>query len=82
MMDTFAGIKWTAVILVKSAVGNFYNRHMQRSTWARIGYINDMRLHTVFIVGKSSSKKLQPLLEEESAMYGDILQCNYTDGYK
>ena len=72
----------SAVFLVKSAVKNFMNRQILRNTWGEIASINDMRLQTIFILGRSSDEKLQSLILEEAEEYGDILQYDYYDDYK
>ena len=64
------------VILILSAPRNFENRLRMRSFT-----INDEIPELLFVLGKVEDDDLQKSLEEESRIFGDILQISFPDSY-
>ncbi|XP_078481894.1 lactosylceramide 1,3-N-acetyl-beta-D-glucosaminyltransferase A-like isoform X1 [Ciona intestinalis] len=67
--------------LVKSAAWLSLRRFFVRKTWGSVDTINGHRFGLIFIVGSTTNEEQQKLLEQENAMYGDILQCDVIDDY-
>lgn len=60
---------------VKSVPGNFEQRQAVRKTWGQEGiFQNGLRVHLVFLLGRSSQDDLDSLLSYESQYFGDLLQ--------
>uniref|UniRef100_F7AGH4 Hexosyltransferase n=1 Tax=Ciona intestinalis TaxID=7719 RepID=F7AGH4_CIOIN len=67
--------------LVKSASWLALRRFFVRKTWGSVDTINGHRFGLIFIVGSTTNEEQQKLLEQENAMYGDILQSDVIDDY-
>ena len=65
---------------VPISVGRFSNRNLIRRTWANTELNRNMRV--VFLIGKSSSEKLNTLIKLEYSIYGDIVQEDFLDDYR
>ncbi|XP_048781089.1 beta-1,3-galactosyltransferase brn-like isoform X2 [Ostrea edulis] len=76
--STCAGVPEVLVItLVKSAAGNFKQRHYIRKTWGKDAKKKNLRL--VFLLGHN--KENQFMVEYENNMEGDIVQQDFHDNY-
>ena len=65
---------------------NFDYRQTARQTWLNATSYNgdkmSLRLTHVFLMGMSAvESQLQKQIEEESAIYGDIVQTDFIDSY-
>lgn len=73
------------LLAIKSTAAQIERRAVLRDTWGRAGRIRGRRVKLVFLMGRSNDKVqsygLQPLLEWESARYGDILQWDFVDSF-
>ena len=69
------------IFVVKSAADNFEAREILRRTWAGVSYLEGFQFASIFVIGKINNK-IQALVDEEYARYGDILQVNTTDEYR
>lgn len=65
------------ITLVKSAAGNFKQRHYIRSTWGIDAKKRNLRL--VFLLGYN--KENQFMVEYERNMHGDIVQQDFQENY-
>lgn len=75
------------IYIIKSAAGNIQKRNSIRSTWGSIYKLYNAQYSIIFAVGEinkqfNSHEKIQRSVEKENGLYGDILQCKYTDNYK
>lgn len=85
------------VILVISSPDNFQRRNAIRSSWAKIFHSEKHRrvfngmldsygvenlVKTVFLLGKSDSKETQKMVNNEVALYDDIVSADFNDNYK
>ena len=94
VIDSENGSDIFLLIYVHTAVDHFVRRDRIRRTWGsesnyRIQQVLDdgkvirMKVRTVFILGLSVSRPfLQPALEAEARLYGDIVQENFDDTYR
>ena len=74
------------VACIPTKMNNFDNRQTARQTWLNAtiysGDKTSLRLTHVFVMGKSAvESQLQKQIEEESAIYGDIVQTDFIDSY-
>lgn len=74
------GEKITLIAMVLTRADSFRNRKMIRSTWASSALFPKLR--AIFILGTSYNKTLENLIQEESELYGDIVQEDYLDTYR
>ncbi|XP_071521741.1 beta-1,3-galactosyltransferase 2-like isoform X2 [Panulirus ornatus] len=68
------------VTYVHSAISRVDQRRDTRSTWANSS-IPGLNMTVVYMVGRAKNKKEEKIVEEESRLYHDIVQGNYTDHY-
>ncbi|KAL3314413.1 Beta-1,3-galactosyltransferase 5 [Cichlidogyrus casuarinus] len=68
-----------AVFLVKSAVGNVYNRSVLRDTWFKD--LKRYNFRAYFILGLSCERS-QELISQEAQLHNDIIQANFKDYYR
>lgn len=80
----------SVVVLVNSAPGNFERRKIARQTWISQLRMEPSRRYSrtainlagfMFVLGQSNDPSVQNRIEDESNMYGDILQIEMIDTY-
>ncbi|VVC44289.1 Glycosyl transferase, family 31 [Cinara cedri] len=69
------------LILVKSSLKHFERRNIIRKTWGKENRFSDVPTRTVFILGMSYDIDLQKRINDEHAIYGDIVQYDFVDEY-
>ncbi|XP_063699288.1 beta-1,3-galactosyltransferase brn [Culicoides brevitarsis] len=72
------------VILVKSALDHFENRHVIRQSWGYEKRFSDVIIRTVFLLGVPNTKEMTELsakIKLEAEKYKDIVQGNFSDSY-
>ena len=69
------------IVYVHSAIYRVERRKIIRETWGSALNYN-LPLSVVFMVGKSKNDTEAEIVRRESEIYHDIVQGNYTDGYK
>ena len=69
------------LIIVHSATDNFQRRRIIRETWANKNLFANLNLRIVFLFGLTKVKTTQELIENESIVYGDVIQGNFLDTY-
>lgn len=70
-----AGNQTVLLLGIKSVPGHFEQRQAVRKTWGQEGlFQKGLRVHMVFLLGRSSQGDLDPLLSFESQYFGDLLQ--------
>ncbi|XP_062406268.1 N-acetyllactosaminide beta-1,3-N-acetylglucosaminyltransferase 4-like [Sardina pilchardus] len=73
------------LLAVKSTALHAERRAAVRDTWGQAGKIQGRRIKLVFLMGRSEDQvqgqSLQPLLQQESLLYGDILQWDFMDRF-
>jgi len=75
-------VKLEILILVHSRMSGIVRRDTLRQTWLTITKENTSpAFRHVFIVGTNHNQMQQILLEQEAALYGDIVQQNFYDAY-
>lgn len=74
--------KYDMLFLVKEAPKYFIRRQLIRSGYGKIKSLKGMKFATIFVVARPQSVEKQKLLEEENAIYGDMVQCEFYDSYK
>ena len=70
------------LFLVTSAPENIAERMAIRRTWGNFTVYRDYEIRTYYVVGVSSSPKVNSRLLKEDAMYKDIIQLNFNDSYQ
>ncbi|XP_056426496.1 beta-1,3-galactosyltransferase 2-like isoform X2 [Hyla sarda] len=71
------------VLLVVGDTHNVKSRDIIRTTWGNVSNYGDIDIVSLFLVGISPvmTSAIQNLLEEESTVYGDIVQQDFLDSY-
>ncbi|GFS24902.1 beta-1,3-galactosyltransferase 1-like [Elysia marginata] len=69
------------VISVPSRVESFEQRQGVRETWGQIARDAANKTVLLFFFGETADQELQKKLENESRVYGDIVQENFVDSY-
>lgn len=69
------------LVLVESALRNRRERRVVRESWARPSMVPAPQARVVFLVGQSLNGSFQDDIQEESSLYGDILQEGFVDSY-
>ena len=74
-------MRWTSVVMVKSAHNNKDRRDAIRETWGSVKTFNGSRFVTIFILGRSieNSGESSAGLREEHEKFNDILLLNLPD---
>ncbi|XP_062590780.1 UDP-GalNAc:beta-1,3-N-acetylgalactosaminyltransferase 1-like [Saccostrea cucullata] len=70
------------LILINTEPNHFLRRKVTRATWGNVNLPQYQKLgnfRILFIVGRSTSKKIQKAIEKEAAQYGDILQGRFSE---
>ncbi|XP_062583421.1 beta-1,3-galactosyltransferase 5-like [Saccostrea cucullata] len=65
------------ILVVKSRVENFSNRHVIRKTWGNISNYEAVKI--VFLLGFNQS--VQTEVDSEALKYGDVVQEDFLDNY-
>ncbi|XP_063390029.1 beta-1,3-galactosyltransferase 5-like [Cydia fagiglandana] len=66
------------VIIISSNPSNYDNRMVIRNTWGRS--VDSTKV--VFLMGESENASLSQKIQNESAIFGDIVQGSFTDAYR
>ncbi|KAL0859398.1 hypothetical protein ABMA27_010587 [Loxostege sticticalis] len=66
------------VVIIASRPTNFKNRMVIRNTWGRS--VDSTKV--VFMIGESSDVAIVQKIQNESQIYGDIMQGNFVDAYR
>ncbi|XP_050070143.1 beta-1,3-galactosyltransferase brn [Anopheles maculipalpis] len=72
------------VFIVKSAMEHFDRRATIRKTWGYERRFSDVKIRTVFVLGRSRivpNRRLQSLVDLEYSTYRDIIQADFVDDY-
>ncbi|XP_052795957.1 beta-1,3-galactosyltransferase 5-like isoform X2 [Mya arenaria] len=70
------------LVYIHSATGNFMKRRLLRRTWASSTKVRGLNVRTVFILGRPENVLDQIQINNEQFLFGDIIQGNFTDGYR
>ena len=73
--------KLNFVVIVHSATDHFNRRNAIRQTWGNTRALRNLSFRVVFFFGLTKTKKIQTMLENESTVYGDIIQGQFMDSY-
>ncbi|XP_060074184.1 lactosylceramide 1,3-N-acetyl-beta-D-glucosaminyltransferase-like [Ylistrum balloti] len=69
------------LVIVHTATDHFKRRRSIRETWANKNILINHGLRIVFMFGLTNNKDTEIMLENESVVYGDIVQGNFQDTY-
>ncbi|XP_041357661.1 beta-1,3-galactosyltransferase 1-like [Gigantopelta aegis] len=69
------------LIIVHTSTDHFQRRRIMRETWANKNIFKTVNLRIVFFFGLTKVKATQDLIENESIVYGDVVQGNFLDTY-
>ena len=69
------------LIIVHSYTEHFQRRRIIRETWGNKNIFKSVNLRIVFFLGLTINKTTQELIENESVVYGDVVQGNFLDSY-
>ena len=69
------------LIIVHSSTYHFQRRRIIRETWGNKNIFKSVNLRIVFFLGLTINKTTQELIENESVVYGDVVQGNFLDSY-
>ena len=70
------------LVLIHTSTVHFQRRKTIRQTWANINMLRTYNMRVVFLLGKhQNSTDVQTKIQQESDMYGDIVQGNFVDSY-
>ncbi len=69
------------LVVVTSALRNVNERRIVRESWARKSMVPADKARVVFLLGQSVNGSFQDAIQEESSMYGDIIQEGFVDTY-
>lgn len=70
------------VFVVKSALPHFNRRQAIRQTWGNQNRFSDVPMRRVFLLGTGFDPDIQRLIDQESALHGDIVQADFHDDYR
>jgi len=70
------------VIVVNSATQHTDHRNVIRITFGQDGYMPDLNMRLIFLVGKSENETIAESVREEGRNFGDIVQGDFVDTYK
>ncbi|XP_013407130.1 lactosylceramide 1,3-N-acetyl-beta-D-glucosaminyltransferase A-like [Lingula anatina] len=75
------------LIIIHSRPENFKNRNIIRKTWGSPEYFlvsgsRDSLVKTVFVLGLSLNNTIDARLDQENALYHDLIQEDYRDHYR
>ncbi|KAK3609863.1 hypothetical protein CHS0354_015054 [Potamilus streckersoni] len=70
------------MIVVCSGVENLEARFAIRNTWGSYILDNNITSKLVFLLGKGDNSFMQPQIQKESQLYGDIIQGDFQDSYR
>ena len=73
--------KLNFVFIVHTSTDHFNSRNAIRQTWGNIRALRNLSFRVVFFLGLTENKKIQTMLENESTVYGDIIQGQFMDSY-
>ncbi|XP_061164671.1 beta-1,3-galactosyltransferase 1-like isoform X2 [Saccostrea echinata] len=73
--------KLNYVVIVHTSTDHFKRRSIIRHTWGNINILRNRGFRIVFFFGLSKNEKTQTMLENESTVYGDIVQGHFVDSY-
>lgn len=66
------------VVIISSNPSNYDNRMVIRNTWGRS--LDSTKV--VFLIGESENLTISHRIQNESALFGDIVQGSFTDAYR
>lgn len=77
----YEGVRWTSVVIVKSARRNSERRNAIRETWGSVKTFNKTRFITVFLLGRSAkiSDEYVKTVSQEQSEFQDILLLDMPD---
>ncbi|GBM28259.1 Beta-1,3-galactosyltransferase 1 [Araneus ventricosus] len=70
------------VVFVHSAPTNFHKRQVIRNTWGHEGNLAHDPMRIVFLLGTVNETRVQQQIDEENALYHDVVQGNFVDSYR
>ncbi|CAH1787327.1 unnamed protein product [Owenia fusiformis] len=70
------------IVFIITATNHFTRRLLIRQAWAGEKMVNGFTIKVVFLVGDSGKLTMNLALQEESAIYGDIIQETFMDTYR
>ena len=69
------------IVVVHTSTDHFSRRRIIRETWANKNIFKTNGSRIVFLCGRPYKQKLQTMIENESSVYGDIVQGDFRDSY-
>ncbi|XP_022100332.1 beta-1,3-galactosyltransferase 1-like [Acanthaster planci] len=70
------------VMLVKSGVGDVFDRQQIRRTWGGDTVVKDRRTITMFLLGTTTNRNTTASVQRENHEYSDIIQEDFVDSYR
>ncbi|GBM28256.1 Beta-1,3-galactosyltransferase 5 [Araneus ventricosus] len=70
------------VVFVHSAPTNFHKRQVIRNTWGHEENLAHDPMRIVFLLGTVNETRVQQQIDEENALYHDVVQGNFVDSYR
>lgn len=73
--------KLNFLFIVHTSTDHFKRRRAIRETWGNTNIFRNISFRVAFFFGLTSDQKTQTMLENESTVYGDIIQGQFKDSY-
>ena len=70
------------IIFICTKIDNFAARDALRKTWLSHSFGNKGKIRYVFLIGRGENEDLQSKLQDESEIYGDMVQEDFVDSYE
>lgn len=74
--------KISVIVLVHTSPDHFWIRTEMRRTWLNSTHYSPESVRVVFLLGLVTKPFIQNKIEQESKMYGDIVQGDFVDSYR
>ncbi|XP_065929901.1 beta-1,3-galactosyltransferase 1-like [Magallana gigas] len=73
--------KLNFLFILQTSTDHFKRRRAIRKTWGNTNIFRNISFRIAFFFGQTSDKEIQMMLENESTVYGDIIQGQFIDSY-
>lgn len=70
------------IVVVHSSIENYQRRERLRESWAQPNFFRNYPSALIFFIGIGNSSIYQQNIEQESRIYGDIIQLDFIENYK
>ena len=72
----------SCIVIVNTATFHFSRRANMRDTWTNSKILKHHVIKTVFLLGRTSNRLVQTMIDNEQETFGDIVQGNFIDTYQ